>query len=95
MIDNLCMCHGVYGYYDCLVEMANKYSCLLEKKIVSELEQKINHIKKNLPAITPKRLWLSSSVNLETFMLGSSGIAYSLLRLLNNSYPSVLMLETY
>ena len=95
MIDNLCMCHGVYGYYDCLVEMANKYSCLLENKIVGELEQKINHIKKNLPAITPKRLWLSSSVNLETFMLGSSGIAYSLLRLLNNSYPSVLMLETF
>ena len=57
------------------------------------LIQKMETVKGRLIKITAKRLWLTSDYMLETFMLGSSGPAYAMLRMHHNKYPSVLSLD--
>lgn len=91
--DNLCMCHGVYGYYDVLNDLLCKYNKLLDSDKIQAITKKLDAVKEKLVVVTEKGLWLTSDYMLETFMLGSSGPAYAMLRMHNNKYPSILSLD--
>lgn len=91
--DNLCLCHGLYGYYDVMNNIVCNYKEVLTEHIRKALIQKMETVKGRLIKITAKRLWLTSDYMLETFMLGSSGPAYAMLRMHHNKYPSILSLD--
>jgi len=92
-MDNLCLCHGMYGYYDVLNILFCNYKDVLMADKIETLSQKIDDVKKELTVVTEKKLWLTSNYILETFMLGSSGLAYAMLRMHNDKYPSILNLD--
>jgi len=92
-MENLCLCHGVYGYYDVLNSLLCNYKSVLMTDQIKALDQRIEEAKKELTVITEKKLWLTSDYILETFMLGSSGPAYAMLRMHNKKYPSILNLD--
>lgn len=91
--DNLCLCHGIYGDYDILNTLYTSYGRLLTDNEKNVIGQRIEYMQLPLVKAQPERLWLDYDCLLESFMLGTSGIAYSLLRLFNNKYPSILNLE--
>lgn len=91
--DNLCLCHGLYGYYDVMNSIICNEKEILTEHISKALIRKMEVVKDRLIKITEKRLWLTSDYMLETFMLGSSGPAYAMLRMHHNKYPSILSLD--
>lgn len=90
---NLCLCHGLYGDYEILNCIYNQNNNILTIDERDMLHHKLDSIAIDLIQVTPDRLWLNFDYNLDTFMLGTSGIGYCLLRLYNNVYPSILNLE--
>ena len=79
--DQMCLCHGKYGNIDVLINLTNIPGKLLYKKWFEKLQ--------NL------RFFESTDYSYESFMLGTSGIAYVMMRLLNPELPSVLALDLY
>lgn len=93
-VKSLCLCHGIYGSIDVLIELYK------EKELLS-LENQIKisqYIENSYTFIDDtKNLDLGTNYNyqLTSFMLGSSGVGYELLRLMDNSLPSPLSLAIY
>lgn len=78
-LKNLSLCHGISGNIDVLLSQENKYDI---KEFPLDIYKDIGEIK-----------WFKDSeYSWENFMLGNSGVAYSLLRVLHN-VPSILNLE--
>lgn len=86
---NHSLCHGIFGNVDILINASKitKSSELLEKA-KCEAYNALNYIKCN-----SLKLGMNSTNDLMSFMLGISGIAYTLLRLNNPVIPSILSLE--
>lgn len=91
--DNLCLCHGMYGYYDVINSLICDYREVLTGNEYKALMQRMEEIRDNLIIVTEKKLWLTSDYMLDTFMLGASGPAYVMLRMYNSKYPSILSLD--
>lgn len=81
-IENLCVCHGVYGNIEILKKLGEwtKY----EEYICTTRFNKFEDIN-----------WLNRKVDvpIQSFMLGNLGIAYVLLELVSNSIPCFLTLD--
>jgi type 2 lantibiotic biosynthesis protein LanM len=92
-MDNLCLCHGIYGYYDIIKVFLCEYGNILAKDKIDRLKKRMESVKKELVVVTAKKLWINSEYMLDTFMLGASGVGYAMLRLHNNKYPSILNLD--
>jgi len=92
-MDNLCLCHGIYGYYDILNVFLCEYGNILVKDKIDRLKEKMESVRKELVVVTAKKLWINSDYMLDTFMLGTSGVGYAMLRLHNSKYPSILNLD--
>lgn len=82
--ENLCLCHGVYGNIDIIIN-------IIKDNLVINQDLK----KKYFTNILEIEYIDNSNLQLETFMLGSTGILYSLLRMKNGKYPSLLSLDIY
>lgn len=89
-INNMCLCHGIYGN----IEIINK--------TLNDIKESNNIITSNdLVSFESKLLFKLSDINLglknnfiiDTFMIGSSGIAYSKLQNKFNILPSVICLD--
>jgi type 2 lantibiotic biosynthesis protein LanM len=81
-IDNLSMCHGVYGNIEVFsrLKLSDKYKFIMEK-IYFRSFSNINWISNQL------------EVPIDTFMLGNSGIAYALLELISKEVPAIMPLD--
>ncbi len=78
-LKNLSLCHGICGNIDILISAENKYD---KMDFPLDIFKDIGEIK-----------WFKDSeYSWENFMLGNSGVAYSILRILHN-VPSILNLE--
>lgn len=81
-IDNLCICHGVYGNIEILKRLGEwkKYKEYIYATRFNKFED-IN--------------WLNGKVDvpIQSFMLGNLGIVYVLLELVSNSIPCFLTLD--
>jgi len=84
-VDNLCLCHGVYGNIDILQTICDEKS-----DDINELLESIC----NFNEIDEIKWFDKYAHSLDGFMLGNSGIAYTLLKTKYN-LPSVLSLEVY
>lgn len=82
-----CLCHGFWGNIDILVSLG-KYNTELANLAKQYANKHIQSVIKN-GYIFPN----DNNVEVYNFMLGLSGVGYSLLRLINNNVPSVLALE--
>lgn len=84
-----CLCHGSFGNIDCLLFIAKKTGDVTLSELVNNLA------KTECKKILDKGIECANPIKVETinFMLGLSGIGYELLRLHDNSIPSVLALE--
>lgn len=88
---NNSICHGTFGNLECLLVIAKK----TENK---ELMKKVHLIAaKECNKIIENGIKCANPLKVETvnFMLGISGVGYELLRLYDNSIPSVLALEVF
>ncbi len=92
--NNICLCHGSSGELEILNELLESYSDLLFEKEVEKIQQRIVIMTRNIPDTTGNNLGVPLGLPLNTFMLGSSGVAYAQLRVKNSTYPSILMLNT-
>lgn len=89
VVESHCLCHGTLGNVDILLTAAQK----IDKNDLLNKGLEMGYL-----AIAQKREhgWvhgLDSRVEMDGFMLGRTGIGYSLLRLYNPKIPSVLALE--
>ena len=84
-----CICHGTFGNIDILLEIGKLKN---EDCLVNFAE---DMAKKTLSSIEDDGVVLGDDSYLVdySFMQGVTGIAYSLLRLSNNSYPCILSLD--
>lgn len=90
--ENLCLCHGHFGKVDVLNNIYVTGDEILtknEKKEIAAILSEVN----NVLSISKEDLWMTFDFPLETFMLGKSGIAYTMLRMNNTNFPSILSLE--
>lgn len=78
-LKNLSLCHGMSGNIDVLLSAESKYD---KTGLPLDIYNEISAI----------RWFKDSEYSWENFMLGNSGVAYSLLRILHN-VPSILNLE--
>lgn len=80
-LKNMSLCHGVYGNIDILISLGlyDKYKSIINIKRFKNLE-KIKWIR-------------NTDYSWYNFMLGSSGVAYTLLRSIDNTTPSILGLD--
>lgn len=83
--EQLCLCHGKYGIVDTLLT-------LTEHGIVPQIDY-LNV--KWFSTLSDLRFFRSTDYGLESFMIGSSGVAYTLLRQMNKKLPSLLNLDIY
>lgn len=88
---NNSICHGTFGNLECLLVIAKKtMNKDLMKKLYCIADRECNKIVENgIRCANPLKV---ETVN---FMLGISGVGYELLRLYDNSIPSVLALEVF
>lgn len=83
------LCHGAFGNIDILI----KISILLgDEKLMSIVHEKALWLTSDI-CENGIRYGLESICELTGFMLGMSGIGYTMLRLVNPKYPSVLALD--
>lgn len=82
-----CLCHGFWGNIDILVSLG-RYDTELAKLAKQYANKHIQSVLKN-GYIFPN----DNNVEVYNFMLGISGVGYSLLRLIDDNVPSVLALE--
>lgn len=88
---NHCLCHGTFGNLDCLLSIGNRIN---DKKLIdivyklADIEC-LNMIENGVICANPLKV---ETIN---FMLGISGIGYELLRLHDNTIPSVLSMEVF
>lgn len=89
-MNSMCLCHGIYGNIEVL------------KKVVSDIDElekivefdDIQNIEKNLiNDLNDINLGFKNNFIIDTFMIGSSGIAYAKLRDLYPDLPSILYLD--
>ncbi|MCL0330813.1 type 2 lanthipeptide synthetase LanM family protein [Apilactobacillus xinyiensis] len=86
--DNNSLCHGKFGNILCLLEAKN----FLSKKD----KLYVNNVCKSLSLEIINGNWscgLPSKYENPSFMLGTSGIGYSLLKMNNNNLPNILTLD--
>ncbi|WP_157820046.1 type 2 lanthipeptide synthetase LanM [Macrococcoides caseolyticum] len=82
MQENYCLCHGVYGN-EMLIRDASK-----------DINININlDYHKNFRSIFSLKWFKENKLPFDLFMLGSSGVAYSLLRSKHSDLPNILQLE--
>lgn len=81
-VNNLCMCHGVYGNIEIFnkLRLDDKYKYIMEKKYFNSFAD-LN--------------WVSNQVDvqIDSFMLGNLGIAYTLLELISKDVPAIMPLD--
>ncbi len=80
-MDNMCLCHGKYGVIDILLTLYGSP----DKQLLSKWFNNLSKI----------QFYKSSSYLHPSFMIGTSGVAYTLMRLLNPGLPSILSLDIY
>ena len=83
-MNNMCLCHGIYGNIEVV------------KKVLSEIDDvkyEIELDKISLYDLKDIQLGLKNNFQIDTFMIGTSGIAYSELRNKYNYLPSILYLD--
>lgn len=85
---NMCLCHGIFGNIDILNSVFNKDFNIGN----SNLESIACSI---IDSYNDIELTTKCGYKPDTFMQGSSGIAYSLLRFINPTIPSVLNLDIF
>lgn len=93
--NNVCVCHGNSGELDLLHELLLNYSELLTKKEIETVRNRIVGMSKLIPETNGVSLGVPYGLPLDTFMMGSSGVAYTQLRVKSGSvvYPSLMMLN--
>jgi len=86
-----CLCHGVIGNLDILLEIATMRKDDVLKSSALKIGESI------LEDILEHGIKFSAPLNIETinFMIGLSGIGYCMLRLNNVELPSVLRLDVF
>ena len=86
---NHSICHGSIGNIDILLNMSDKLNDKeLKDYSIKKGKEVINNIYEN-----GIRDGLDINGNIISFMLGISGVGYTLIRLMNSYYPSVLSLD--
>lgn len=90
-INNMCLCHGVYGNIDVATEVISSIGDKLNisSKEIYDFESRLLNNKNDI------QLGLQKNFILDTFMCGSSGIAFEKLRMLNPEIPSVMSLNVF
>lgn len=89
-INNMCLCHGIYGNMEVVSKVINDIK-ETQSIITSESIKKIE--KSLICDISDIQLGLKNNFVIDTFMIGSSGIAYSKLRNKYPILPSILCLD--
>lgn len=91
-ISSMCLCHGIYGNIEVvnkvIKDVDNTHKIINFDKVKSFEKRLIN----NLDDI---QLGLKANFRIDTFMIGSSGIAYAKLRYLYPELPSFLCLDIF
>ncbi|MGO5066241.1 type 2 lantipeptide synthetase LanM [Clostridium sporogenes] len=84
-LNEYCVCHGIYGNIDVFISIMNK----------SDINDYCDFIyKKYFNSLLDIKWFEHSDYPYEASMLGSSGVAYTLMRLYND-LPSILSLDIY
>lgn len=89
-INSMCLCHGTYGNIEIVkkvIDDINEAKKIVTYDSIKKFEGKLVN---NLDDI---QLGLKNNFMMDTFMIGSSGIAYSKLRYLYPKLPSILCLD--
>ena len=88
---NHSLCHGKFGNMDILLQIGE----YLEKKndeLIEIVYKKANETIMDI-SVNGLKTGLKNGFDMNTFMLGISGIGYMLVRLTNSKYPSILALD--
>ncbi|MCW6086522.1 MULTISPECIES: type 2 lanthipeptide synthetase LanM [Clostridium] len=89
-MNSMCLCHGIYGNIEIvnkIINNINQTNKIITHDEVTEFETKL------ISNINDIQLGFKNNFMLDTFMAGSSGIAYAKLRLLYPEMPSILSLD--
>lgn len=78
---SLCICHGVYGSLDILLTLQEMNICHISPEIFSHT---------HISSLRDYNWFASTDAPFESFMMGSSGVGYVLLRLLQGNLDSAL-----
>ncbi len=88
---SLCLCHGIYGNLDVLRVISNLD--FLNQDEEEKIQKRLSYITKFIGKEELLDMGIKNNLQLQTFMLGSSGVGYALLRAHNEKYPSILNLD--
>lgn len=89
-MNSMCLCHGIYGNIEIVNQIIN--STEEAKRLITQDEVK-RFESKLINDVSQIQLGLKNNFMLDTFILGSSGIAYAKLRNLCPELPSILSLD--
>jgi len=89
--ENHSLCHGLYGILDCLCEIGRKLPEY--RKRIEELTEKRYRIIWDNVSEKGLKCGMANTYDMFSFMLGITGMAYSIMRYNDNKCPSVLTLE--
>ncbi|MCB2357161.1 type 2 lanthipeptide synthetase LanM [Clostridium estertheticum] len=89
-MNSMCLCHGIYGNIEIVNQIINNIDETHKIITNDEVKKFETSLINNLSDI---QLGLKNNFMLDTFMLGSSGIAYAKLRYLYPQIPSILSLD--
>lgn len=93
-VSSLCLCHGVAGNIEVMSSIIDSKISLPNNK-KSEMQNYLTKAYRYINDCNSLSLGISNNGQLDTFMLGSSGVAYTLMKQEIMSLPSFLTLEIY
>lgn len=91
--NNIGLCHGSSGELETMNTLLFDYRNLLSQDELILIEKEFVELSKYVPVTNGNNLGVPLGLTMETFMTGSSGVAYTQLRIKKREFPSVFMLE--